>query len=1231
MKNRNILSFAGLFLLAAVFISTVSGIFTSNPQISSGTSGELYTYQDLDCSWTIDTTAEVNVTWYINGNINRTYNRTCTATVPCTTEGSGIISQSLTVKGQIWTCEVAYFNGTNVEMKNGTREIDDAPPTTPKVYLNGTEVLNNSLINISEDAVTIFIINSTDADGDIITYSYPLGQIPSFCSLNPNTGVFTCSPTEESDIGIHNTTVRAESGLDASGFKFYINITPSNDAPFFDPVLANQQVYEGQALNYIIYGDDPENDVPFNFSLQSDLSELIVVSLSDTSASIRFNHSGQDIAQFSDRGNHTINVTINDSGIPQRSYQSSFVLEVIPTNHLPSINVEVVNSDSLTQGGSLTIRVNATDVDNDTLTFTTNNLQLYNITYTSTNKTNPNGTSTANGTIYVASMTNDYVINRDLTITVYDGKENSSNYTFLSITNTNDNPVLYEISNHASNTLGNINISNLTTYTGVPFRYVVNGTDIDLLTYASDTLVYASNDSNVEINRTTGMINFTKTQADIYYVKINVTDAGGLYDEKTAIITINNNTDPYFNSTLVLSCAEYDQYNNLNNCTIDVSSYSEEDDIGDSVVSYWTNSTLFTINSTSGLITFRANQSIIGNYSVMVNITDTRGGMNSTIMQVVINNTNNRPTIMDISEPSGKLSIEQSYNYGIIANDTDLYLINTYENLTFNYSIVGPNSSIFSIQKTSATTATLTANPTLAIHAGNYTLTFLITDNYSNTTTSNVNMYIYNITYPPNITMIKPYGTPLLSDSVNTSWVNLSDLGRSNTTITITENTSYVFNHTTTYDTSYDNSLSYEWYYDGATAGTSHSFNKSFNFFSSGVHNITFIATDDFEKNATFLWFVNVTNVNRNPTLINHLTNLTGINAVNGTTTFSNYMTYYSSQAKFYDPDDDVNENNIDEDTESTMSFTATNCQHATFSFINNSLRVQSLSVGTCFVNFTAYDSTNVLITANATNIFVNVTYVSNETITEEVPTTSSGGGGGSSRTITIPIPEEVEKPKPLEIITPKLVTIYKNATVAVPIVLNNTWNDTLEGVTISANTNATNVTIYLDRTYFPRLLKEQTEEVTLTIENYKSEGHYEISVKANVVDPEFTDTATIYVNSADTKSEGEELETMISFARDLLSSNPECQELTELLNEAKKELSMNNYEGTARLVDNVINGCKYLVSSSSQVEKPSQQIFRRFVWKSAYAQYVIIGAFAILFIFALYYIVKKDKNQDEQ
>ncbi|GIU69569.1 MAG: hypothetical protein KatS3mg002_0805 [Candidatus Woesearchaeota archaeon] len=1227
IKSIILVIFILLSLLTSLFY--VSGLFINNPEINPGIT-TIYTDQDLECRWMIDVSTESNVTWYVNNVVNKTYSRMCNAGIECLTEGAGNIPQSLTVKGQSWTCSVVYFNGTSLEEKNDTITIQDSVPTIPLIYFeNGTQINNGTIVEISEDSTTMFILNSTDADNDVIIYT--LQSNTANCSINPVTGYITCMPYDESHVGLKELRFRSEdsiSGATRGYVNLTLNVTPNNDPPYFSPALTYQHVYEGQPLNYVIHGSDPENDVPFTFFIQSDLSSLIIVQLNSTSAEIRFNNSGMNLAQFNDKGNHTITVIINDSGTPIRGNQSSFILEVTPINHKPNMTITVINPDSLIQGSSLTILVNATDLDNDTITFSTSNIQLYNITYSSTNKSDPSGVSFANATIHVDVLTNDHVINRNITISAFDGKENYSINILLNITNVNDAPIIHDISTAPINTLNNSNISNLTAYTGVLFRYAVNATDIDKLTYAGDNLTYYSNDTNFNIDNVSGVLSFISNQVGTYYVSINVTDSGGLSDEKTAIINIYPNTNPYFNGSLVFNCAEYDPDNYPFNCSLNLSNYVGDADLGDYVSNFWTNSTIFSINESTGIISFVANQSMLGNYSILVNITDSRGGMNSTIMQLLINNTNNKPVMVETSAPSGRIIVGDSYTYGIIANDSDLYLNNSYENLSFNYSVVGPNASIFSIEKVSDNSAVLRINPTTPQHAGSYNVTITVYDYYNNMTNTTINIFVYNITSPPNITMITPFGTPINSDSVNTSWINTSQVGL-NTTITIYENTTYLFNHTTTYDISYPNFLNYKWYYDGSLVGTSYEYSKYFDFFSSGNHNITLIVTDDFNKSASFNWNIVIINVNRPVVLINPLTNLTGLNAVNGTTTYSNYMTYYSSQVKFYDPDDDINTNGVVESSENTIIYSVTSCPYAAFTFINNSLKVQSLSIGSCIVNFTATDSMNNSINVTSYDVLVNVTYVSNETIPQVVPVTNRGGGGGASRTVTIPIPEEIEKPKPLEIITPKLVTIYRNATVVVPIVLNNTWNDTLEGVTLTAQTNASNVSISLDRTYFSRIFKNKTEEVTLTISNYKSEGHYEIQVKANVVNPDFTDTATIYVNSADTSSEGETLDTKISFARDLLSSNPECQELTELLNQAKRELSLNNYEGTAKLVDSVINGCKYLVSSKSQVEKPSRDVIKRFVWKEKYNEYIVVGVFVVLFFAALVYIIRRDKEQE--
>jgi hypothetical protein len=275
-------------------------------------------------------------------------------------------------------------------------------------------------------------------------------------------------------------------------------------------------------------------------------------------------------------------------------------------------------------------------------------------------------------------------------------------------------------------------------------------------------------------------------------------------------------------------------------------------------------------------------------------------------------------------------------------------------------------------------------------------------------------------------------------------------------------------------------------------------------------------------------------------------------------------------------------------------------------------------------------DALNSNFTVDSEIILINITNITDMPAPVEIPiNTQTSGGGTNDQPVPIPLPQEVERPKPLQLITPKLVTTYKNATIKIPIVINNTWTDAIMGVTLEAYTNATNVSLYLDRIYIPKMNKGEIVEANLYVKNYKGEGHYEIRLNANVSIPNYRDTATIYINSAEMRSEGEQVENKISFAKDLLSSNPECQELNELLVQAQKELTTENYDGAAKIVDNVLNGCKYLVNAAKKDQQvPDRNFVKTFEWKKSYGDYILLSIFGMLFVASLFYILKKDNPE---
>lgn len=1252
-----------IFMILAILANNASAVTMSDQSINHN--AVIYTDADLTCYLTLNETGAVNITWYKDNldTINRTQpNINCDANTECSTSSSGNVPFTSTVKGDVWICLVTFGNGTDLENRTINITIMDSPPTAPRFYWeNDSYISNTSVAQIFEMNppiynATIFKVNSSDADGDPITMS--LVGSSYYCQLTDYgnaSGILTCQPTSESDNGL-TRSLATWAYADQYGVRSYIqiNVTPTNDPPAIIYSLCNATVNEEQPLSCIIYGTDEESNWPLNFTIASDMGDRLVINESNSTAMrLVFNNSGQNKAVYNDRGNHTVNITVVDNNSEPRTTNGYFVLQIIPKeNHAPNISILVINSTSLIQFGNLVIYLNATDVDNDTLIFRTNNTALYNVTnYTSTEYDNTTGLFFSEAWINITNLTNDHVINRYIKIFTSDSKINTSQDVFLNITDVNDPPQIFETSGNSTNTLNNINLSDLTAYTGVLLTYAVNYTDIDFLTYRGDTILFSTNDSRFNIGSSTGVLSFTPDETGDFNFIIFATDqnGSGITVNRTATMHVSLNRNPYFTQVPTISCSEYDSSNNPYPCYYNISANASDEDIpfGDYIALFSINATFFQINQTTGIINFTPNQSQIGNYSLTINITDSRGGFNSTTIYLIINNTNNPPQIDQIIMPGSPYVVGNSYEFTVLADDLDLYLDNSYENLTFNQSITGPNSTLFSIEKVTDDQARITFNPLATTDAGNYTINVSITDTYNNVTSSVINIFIFNMTGTPSIINITPFGTPFMTDSINTSWKLASLFTTSSTNITIYENSTYLFNQNSTVGVSngYPNNLSYAWYFDDVLKSNENSLNADrinyFNFFSSGMHNITLVVRDYYGSNTSFKWLINVINVNRDPLLLTSLRNIT-IN--NYSKQDCSYLQETSALGvHFIDPDDDPSGNNkIDGAEISHLQYTvAPNCSVATITIgvpdcgnANTSVLFTPIDIGSCIVNFTATDSGGLNEISNA--VTINVTSVSNSTTEVEVQRSSGGGGSSRSTSIVIPIKKEEEKPRAIEIVVPSLVTIYENHTVLIPVTIKNTWNSSLKEVKLNASSNASSVKLKFTDDYFEELKVGESKEVTLMIDNYRLGNNYEVKITANVTTPLASDSALILLNTIEQAETGIDVETKVTFAQDLLRENPECIELNELLERAKTELSTGSKQEASRMVDAVINGCKYMVSISKKADQQPQSIMNKFFKKENLKYLLIFAGMAAVALVTVFVVRKrrasiiKGENKEE-
>jgi hypothetical protein len=564
--------------------------------------------------------------------------------------------------------------------------------------------------------------------------------------------------------------------------------------------------------------------------------------------------------------------------------------------------------------------------------------------------------------------------------------------------------------------------------------------------------------------------------------------------------------------------------------------------------------------------------------------------------------------------------------------------------LSFNYSNV--SSGIFNISLTPVGGASneiwfnFTCNQT-----GLQSIGINVTDSGNLSIVQIVSFQVHDLTEDPTFITIKPYFNTTLNQTVN-SFVPISLYSNNLTGISITENTTLVFDARVTNDSSETgNYLTYYWYVDGALESTkvnitptvNSAFTKYFDFFSSNqTHNVTLVAADAGPDSSSFWsWSINVSNVNRNPVYCpGHLQDL----HINRTSSISGYLSYSNDYQRFYDPDDDPNHNgdnssytcdDYHRSNLSSLSFQVLEtlpCSIAEFSFEGSDIVITPSLTGICQIQFIATDSYG----RNVTSSDVVDLLISELTEATDGADSTSSSGGTSVRTqvVTVPIDEEVDKPVPIKIIAPGVVKTYVNRTIYVSLKIKNTWTTDVRGIELTGvNMNATmanesNVTIKFSRDYIANLQVGEEAETVLEISNYRKDGPFEIVVTAKVANPEFKDSASILISALEQSSRGDEITAKITFAKDLLSENSACRELNELIDRASQEVRSSNYDDALKLIDGVINGCKFMMEQE-EIRRESPSIVQQgFNAARKYTVEIIAGAGLILLIVLIFYAI---------
>ena len=226
---------------------------------------------------------------------------------------------------------------------------------------------------VDELSLLTFTATATDPDvGQTLTFSLDPG-FPTGATIDPSTGVFNFTPTEDQGPGTLSATIRVADNFDPpcgvfDTFTITVNeVDDQNQCPVLDPI-GDKTVTEGQLLTFTATATDADGDT-LTFSL---------INLIPPGAAIDPNTGVFTWTPTSDQGPGASDVTIQVSDNATEPCTDSEIIHVTVLDEGGGENtppvVDAPATQSVDEGQMLTFTVSATDADADTVGLTIDHL-----------------------------------------------------------------------------------------------------------------------------------------------------------------------------------------------------------------------------------------------------------------------------------------------------------------------------------------------------------------------------------------------------------------------------------------------------------------------------------------------------------------------------------------------------------------------------------------------------------------------------------------------------------------------------------------------------------------------------------------------------------------------------------------------------------------------------------------------------------------------------------------
>ena len=480
----------------------------------------------------------------------------------------------------------------------------------------------------SEGAQLTFTVSAIDPDGDTLFYSAQ--NLPTGAVFTGNT--FNWTPTYD-QAGTYQVTFIASDSLDTDSETIAITVTGANRAPVLAGI-GDKGVNENQTLSFSISATDADNDT-ISYSAQNLPTGAVF-------AGNTFNWT----PTYDQAGIYQVTLTASDG---QDTDSETITITVNNINRAPVL--AAIDDKLIDENTVLSFTVNANDQDNDTLTYSAQNL--------------PAGAVFADRTF---TWTPDYAQagSYQVTFTVTDGGLTDSQTITITVSNVNRSPILANITNKS-----------IAENNQLLFTISATDPDGDTLSYFTSALPAGATFQNQIF---TWPLSFD--QAGRYYVTFIVSD-GSAIDLQTITITVDNvNREPLLEAIGDKNVDEGSQLTFVVTAT---------DPDGDTIT-YSAQNLPADANFIGQTFFWQPTNEMAGSYQITFTASDGLSTVSETVT-ITVNNANATPVLVPIEDKSVDENKELTFTISAtdIDGDTIIYSVEnlpsgaSFENNTFTW------------------------------------------------------------------------------------------------------------------------------------------------------------------------------------------------------------------------------------------------------------------------------------------------------------------------------------------------------------------------------------------------------------------------------------------------------------------------------------------------------------------------------------------------------------------